>query len=598
MIKSKLGSISSIYLAYSADDNIRFRASSGGFIKSYLCYLLGERLIDYAIITKAGNAKSLLSPEAIITNNISDITSNKTNSIYAPSNIFSVFNKLDNSKRYAIVALPCQVKKLRALQQSAGKYKNITVVISLFCHHVPKIDFTYSLANNLNIDISNISHIQYRGNGWPGELSISLKDGSQKSICNYWSNDLNNGLPMCKTCNEIGKSADIIVGDPWNILSEDQEKSGKSLIVVKNETTDILIQDAVSHNYIKTEPVLSYNQLIKSQGSHIRDKISRGKSSIKKLVYSDLPNLIDLAKAHNEPTLQYIAISKIPAVKGIVKKLYGDNRIMTWYWRDNLRYINLGDYITEVICQSMGYKTINYSYAKSLNILNKYQSCLLIIGSELNKEMIDSLQVKIVYIWGQGKGHGSYFDIDAEPYKSKVKIFAVRGRHTIKQLNLDSGTPVGDPAFLMPHLFDIEKCPSSNILYVPHCGNRDDAIRRCKIIGADKYVDIMCLRRQFWDRLKEIISAKFVLTNSLHTAILCHAYNTPWALCLPENDKLNFPDKWLDFYDLIGSALPEKIATNYQEGLQWWQSTGYKLKSPDIRPLLESFQIMIKEIMP
>jgi coenzyme F420-reducing hydrogenase beta subunit len=66
MIKNQIGNISSIYLAWADSLSIRYHASSGGFIKSYLWYLLESKIIDYAIITRSGDKSSPLKPEVII----------------------------------------------------------------------------------------------------------------------------------------------------------------------------------------------------------------------------------------------------------------------------------------------------------------------------------------------------------------------------------------------------------------------------------------------------------------------------------------------------------------------------------------------------
>jgi len=62
------GQIDSIFFAHSSNDAIRFQASSGGFIKSFLVYLLESLTVDFAIITRTGGSEHPLLPETIITN--------------------------------------------------------------------------------------------------------------------------------------------------------------------------------------------------------------------------------------------------------------------------------------------------------------------------------------------------------------------------------------------------------------------------------------------------------------------------------------------------------------------------------------------------
>lgn len=267
------GKIDSIHFAYSSDDNVRFHASSGGFIKSFLVYLIEKGIVDFAIITRMGDPSRPLVPETVITNAKDEILSSRTNSVYMAHNPFSVFKNLDENKTYAFIGLPCQVKHLWELQ-GVGEYWNIPIVISLFCNYSPKLAFTKGILKRLNIREQDVSRIEYRGNGWPGGFTVYLKDGGIRFISSgkYWSNDLRNGPAMCGSCYEIGAYADISVGDPWNLELKDTK--GTSLVICRNGYSSRLVREAANLGYIKVSNC-SPEQLIKSQGSHIEDKLKR-----------------------------------------------------------------------------------------------------------------------------------------------------------------------------------------------------------------------------------------------------------------------------------------------------------------------------------
>ena len=154
---------------------------------------------------------------------------------------------------------------------------------------------------------------------------------------------------------------------------------------------------------------------------------------------------------------------------------------------------------------------------------------------------------------------------------------------------------MGDPALLMPLFFNVKRNPSQyKIAYIPHWTNRANWEAKKDRLGAERFADIMCTRREFLSKLKEIVSSKFVLTNSFHTAVICHTYETPWALCLADGDELNYPDKWRDFFEFLGIKHEPVAVRNYAEGLQWWSDVGSKVKIPDLLPLLDSFPLQIK----
>jgi hypothetical protein len=273
--------------------------------------------------------------------------------------------------------------------------------------------------------------------------------------------------------------------------------------------------------------------------------------------------------------------------------------ILVSYWRNGEEILNLGEHFTELLVNEFGYKTRCYSDALSKNEISNYDSCLLVIGSRLHKRYIDSLKVPKILVWGKGKGRmGPEFEFDPlkEPYHSKLKIFAVRGPHTIKQLNLNPDTPIGDPGFLMSLIFPLERDPSkNNILYIPHHSlDKDTAINESKKIGTDKLINIMIDKKDFWKIYNEIISAKFILTSSLHVAITAQSYKIPWAIHLAEGEKLNMPLKWSDVCEYLGIYENFKTVDNYEEGLKWWNDTGSKGEIPNLLPLIKSFPFPIK----
>jgi len=637
------GYIDSIFLAHASNDVIRSQASSGGFIKSFLVYLLESPTVDFAIITRTGDSRQPLLPETIVTDSKEDILSTRTNSVYAVNNPFPVLKELAYDKRYAFVGLPCHVRNLRALQKK-GKHRNIVIVIGLFCNHTPNIEFTRGILQKLNVKEHDVQQIEYRGSGWPGGFTVRLKNGQKKFIAlqDYWSNDLNNGPEMCKYCSEKAEDADVYVADPWNLRLEGTDSKGMSLVICRNRQASRLVRRAAELGHIKIYKC-SRKQLIQSQGYHIEEKIKRGSRKTddmqssnysgmakrlinlivhpvlgyrvgvnilrailkkpKRLINRRLVELkaildeckhsIDLLREPDRYTITYVTCT-IPIINRLLRKIFA-NRILIWHWREERTRINFGDYIAEVLVKEFGYRTVNYCNARLLRSLSNYGSCLLIIGSELHKSMVDSLKVAELYVWGQGKGHGEFFDITSEPYSKKVKIFAVRGPHTIKQLNLDETTPLGDPALLMPMFFRIRKNPSQyKITYIPHWTNRAGWDIKKEKLGAERFVDIICTRRKFWSKLNEIVSSNFVLTNSFHTAVICHAYGTPWALCLAHGDELNFPDKWRDFFEFLCIESKAMAVRNYTEGLEWWHDVGSKAKTPDLLPLLDSFPLPIR----
>lgn len=251
-----MASANKYYLAHSTDENIRFNASSGGFIKSFLCHLLDSHQADYAIVTRTGGPDNPLTPETIVTNRKEDIISTRTNSVYCVNDPFKDI-KIWPGKRYAFVCLPCQVRHARL-------YPNMACVISLICNHAPRAEFTRVILRKLGVEESQVSQIEYRGNGWPGRFTAYLKDGGTKYIAGYWNERYK--PDSCRNCKQSGRDADIIAGDPWRISKDER---GGTLIVCRNPRAVNMVEKA--GDYVSLQPV-TYADFLKSQGKHFKDK--------------------------------------------------------------------------------------------------------------------------------------------------------------------------------------------------------------------------------------------------------------------------------------------------------------------------------------
>jgi len=273
------------------------------------------------------------------------------------------------------------------------------------------------------------------------------------------------------------------------------------------------------------------------------------------------------------------------------------DEILVTYWREESDELNFGENIAEAILNGFGYKLRTHENALRMGEISKYDSCLLMVGTWVCQEILDKIKTKKLIVWGDGAGAEWSTPIKKRSLKknSKLDIRAVRGPFSLRSLGLNPKTPVGDPGFLMPLFYPLRrgKYPGK-IIYQPHWENRRNVNDKLANLGADKYLDIFIKKDQFLNRIEELISAKFVLTNSLHTAIILHAYNTPWALCISENDKLNSPCKWRDVFEFLGIHTRIRFVENYEEGLEWWNEVGSKAKVPNLIPLIKAFPYPIK----
>ena len=99
--------------------------------------------------------------------------------------------------------------------------------------------------------------------------------------------------------------------------------------------------------------------------------------------------------------------------------------------------------------------------------------------------------------------------------------------------------------------------------------------------------------RALWPTVARIIGARFVLTGSLHGAILAQAYGVPWAAY--DDGFVDSPPKWSDWAAYLGVEIA--FTKTLTEGRAWWESQGRRGRVRSLKPLLASFPYPMDEAL-
>ena len=250
-----LGNCVDCYIGYSTDEEIRWNASSGGIVTALLIFALEEGIIDGALVTRM-NRSNPLEPEIIMAKTGEDIISS-TGSKYCPVPVNRMIKAILKQKgKFAVVGLPCHIHGIRKAEVADKRLKErIILHIGLFCSHVSSFLATRCLLARTSISENNVATLSYRGEGWPGNMSIFSKSGRKISIpyTLYW--DCIFGpfffAPVaCTLCTDAtNELADISVGDPW-LPEFKSEKKGMTAIIARTEDAKKLLLSAMSNDRI------------------------------------------------------------------------------------------------------------------------------------------------------------------------------------------------------------------------------------------------------------------------------------------------------------------------------------------------------------
>lgn len=210
----------STFLAWSTDPELRRNASSGGFVRAMLRWMLETNVIDRAIIARTGPRGNGFRPECVATDDPEELADRRTASVYYPVSPLSV--PRDKRLLYAATLLPCQVETLRKAQ-AKGLSREIGVVIELLCHHTPRPEFVQRACAQMAV--RNPATVYFRGNGWPGEFTA---DGTSMPYLPTWGRHGATMLPRCRACTRTCGPADWTVADPWGLGGDMGD--GKTLV--------------------------------------------------------------------------------------------------------------------------------------------------------------------------------------------------------------------------------------------------------------------------------------------------------------------------------------------------------------------------------
>ncbi|SEQ86355.1 polysaccharide pyruvyl transferase family protein [Sphingobium sp. YR768] len=156
--------------------------------------------------------------------------------------------------------------------------------------------------------------------------------------------------------------------------------------------------------------------------------------------------------------------------------------------------------------------------------------------------------------WGCGKKDGERLPPDLQ---RQCRFLGIRGTLSRDALGLPRDTPLGDSALLLPRVYQPRHNAqaSGKILWIPHVHHEDPGEQ--DLDGCPDYL----VRRPSIPNSAEaceafidgIASARFVMANAMHAAIVALAYGTPFAFW--SGSGINVPFKWQDFTSAFGLTL-------------------------------------------
>lgn len=255
-----LGYCLGFYAGYSTDDTTRYNSTSGGLVTALLIFALEEGIIDGALVTRMSD-ENPLEPQSFIARTREDIIS-AARSKYCPVPANVVLKEIlraGDRERFAVVGLPCHLHGLRKAEILNNSLKpKIVLHFGLFCNHTPSLLATEYILHKVRVSKEEVKKLDYRGEGWPGEMKISLRKREIKiPLDHYWGSGFGSFFQpeRCAVCADmVAELSDISFGDAW-IGEYSKDTMGTSLIISRSKQGEELVKKALDNGIISLEPI-------------------------------------------------------------------------------------------------------------------------------------------------------------------------------------------------------------------------------------------------------------------------------------------------------------------------------------------------------
>lgn len=252
-----------LYAGYSQDTMALGRVASGGIVSAILIALLRHGMVDGVVVSRIEAKEGHIQPVTEIVSTPEDVY-RFAGSSYIDTPVLDVVNVLEaQSGRYAVVALPCQVRTLQNwLKRKPELRDRIYAIISLFCRGTVRPEFYDDYLNRVGVSPEGVDTIKVSRSYVRGTVTVLNKDSSAHEIpfmrLNSYRQAGIHAKALCGWCYEhTGNQADISVGDIFMARFNQRDRKHSAFIGWTSRGVEILgelcSRDAITAEFVGWE---------------------------------------------------------------------------------------------------------------------------------------------------------------------------------------------------------------------------------------------------------------------------------------------------------------------------------------------------------
>ena len=254
------------------------------------------------------------------------------------------------------------------------------------------------------------------------------------------------------------------------------------------------------------------------------------------------------------------------------------------YWLQGTAEQNFGDFLSAFLCDRL-FVPIGIQAAR-------YRVIGSAIADFIVREANDAIPGQRLVFWGCGLRDEASL---TPSWRQGAEILAVRGPLSHAALRLADDMPMGDPALLLAAIYRPAAAGdfAGRSVCIPHFHDRRSDADLLALSGAD-----LILRPNLPNdpaallaMIDAIAAADFILSSSLHGAIVAAAYGVRFAYW--DNGHLDLPFKWADFAASV--AMPNCFAQSVADGRMLYADVmAPRLRLPSLLPLLAAAPFVVR----
>lgn len=259
------GPADGIVIAHAGDEEVRYRAATGGILTALGQYLVDTGEVEFVLHVGASRAAPMRSEARVSFDRASLLAG--ASSRYGPSTPLHDFHALlDRGRPFAVVGKPCDITAVRNVMRGDERARSLVrYCLALVCGGMSDLTKSQGVLDDAGMKESELRLFRYRGCGNPGPLRAETVDGRahEEEYNALWGDEAGWALqPRCRICPDaIGEVADIAAADCWPGGGPSGEDAGFNAVLVRTARGRALFDAAVSRGDIVVDRTSSFREM-------------------------------------------------------------------------------------------------------------------------------------------------------------------------------------------------------------------------------------------------------------------------------------------------------------------------------------------------